>query len=919
MGDATAAAMAATAHDFGDGRIAPAADASVLRPSLELAEPTALALPDVAPLAPPPELAAQLDGAAGPGLRERFAGPLEQQAQAQLQFEDQRTATLLKGQADAQAAEHAALMQQEAARAGAQADVAAARKSWQDQVSAVQTDASVQAQGARAEQQTAIDAEHVKGNAAAQKHLDDAEAQAAAKRTEAERKAESETKSAEQESGGFWGWVASKAKALVDGLKSVVNAIYDGLRAAVKAVFDAAKKLAEAAIELARLAIVTLIEGYALLLKGIVRVALAAFPKLADAACKRIDAAVAKATSAVNAVADGLKKGITAILDFVASTLDKILGLVQAAYNAAFTLIGMVISGEWKEIVQGLMNLGASAAEAPPQFEAAAYEELLGGDMSQPLSPVEMQLAGLTPPGASAGAGGAELPGPPWSADNVGVDGVLDGMELSPELSASLVQQTGGQGEVSFGQSEDPSRSMESILGMTGAGTGADTATAVDDGLSVSERAGAKWTIMKKGLSDWWSKNWPLLVAGGVVGIAGFIAANVLSGGAVLAAIPPILSVLGPLFMGMMAVQVAGYVADYLGKGWAGDTKPAGKSLAKAAAVGVIELLSYLTFKAGGAALKGAKAVAAGAKAAGKGALNLAKRGVAYVVKQGKVLLKGLSNTALGKAFTKLDDLGKSLLAKTRFKGFRIRVAAKRFTLEGKVNPWVPIAGGSLQILAESAEQIDDLAAKLKASGKVDSADIAGAKGTTADDLIDELVKKAKTGDHGAMGELAALERKVLQNGDDLSLLREVDGADKRFTQEGAKSRGNTSGKKQARTTPDYRTKGSNPELVDVKTAVDPPSSWKNWLQKQIKSVNRQLKNSRLRSGNPGGADLQLFKDAAENMKLIKSADPKVIEDIVIGAMKGRNTSLTRVTIFADGNKLFEFVRDASGAITRTI
>jgi hypothetical protein len=292
---------------------------------------------------------------------------------------------------------------------------------------------------------------------------------------------------------------------------------------------------------------------------------------------------------------------------------------------------------------------------------------------------------------------------------------------------------------------------------------------------------------------------------------------------------------------------------------------------------------------------------------------------VAYVVKQGKVLLKGLSNTALGKAFTKLDDLGKSLLAKTRFKGFRIRVAAKRFTLEGKVNPWVPIAGGSLQILAESAEQIDDLAAKLKASGKVDSADIAGAKGTTADDLIDELVKKAKTGDHGAMGELAALERKVLQNGDDLSLLREVDGADKRFTQEGAKSRGNTSGKKQARTTPDYRTKGSNPELVDVKTAVDPPSSWKNWLQKQIKSVNRQLKNSRLRSGNPGGADLQLFKDAAENMKLIKSADPKVIEDIVIGAMKGRNTSLTRVTIFADGNKLFEFVRDASGAITRTI
>ena len=706
VGGAHRAALGEAGQDFGEGAIAPSEDSEVLQAQVSLAEPQGLDAPEAPVVELPPEMAAQVDGAAGPLLQGQMQAPVLEHQAGEQAFHAEKAAAHEQARADMAAAEQDAVREQLGAREGASAEVQAAKERWREEVDAVQADAQAQATKAHGEQQGAIEKRALQANSEAQAHLDDAEKKAAAHKKEAEAKAAKEKAKADQESGGFLGWVASKAKALVDGLKAAMNTIYDGLRAAVKLVFEAAKKLAEAAIELGRKAIVLLIEGYATLLKGILKVALAAFPKLADAACKRIDQAKAKATELVNKAAATLKSVTSGILDFLSTTLDKALGLVQSLYNGAFTLIGMVISGQWKEIVKGLKNLGDSAAQAPPQFEAAAYEEVLGGDMSQPLSPAEMALAGLTPPGAAQGGGGGldELSGPPWTQDNVGVEQVLSGLELSPELQEQLMTQTGGQGEVEFGQSNDPSRSMESILGLE---QGADTAGAgqevvPDDGLSVSERAGAKWTIMKKGISDWWSKNWPLVLAGGVIGTAAFIAANILSGGAVLAAVPPILSVLGPLFMGLMAVQMGGYVAGYLEKGWAGDTQPAGKSLAKALAVGAIELISYLTFKAGGAALKGAKALAGGAKQLAKGAVSLAKRGVAYVIKQGKVLLKGLSNTGFGKAFKKLGALGKGLLSKTKFKGFRIRVGGGRFRLEGKVNPWVLLADGKVQWLDNS-------------------------------------------------------------------------------------------------------------------------------------------------------------------------------------------------------------------------
>ncbi|MCB9797806.1 MAG: hypothetical protein H6741_34435, partial [Alphaproteobacteria bacterium] len=726
-------ALAQAGQDFGEGDIAPASDAELLSASTALSAPAALDAPEAGAGGIPAEMIADVDAQAGPVLDERLQAGLQQYEQGQAQFDRDSQAARDKADADILLAESDATQTQTDARSGAQTEVGAARADWQSQIEQVKGDAASDAESARVKQLKAIQGKKTDADTKARKHIQDGERKAEAKKRDAERKAEAKKSSAKKESGGFWGWVKSKARAFVDGLKAAVNAIYEGLRAAVKAIFELAKQLAVGVIELAQKAIVGLIKAYGEILKAVVKVALAAFPKLAAEINKRIDAAVKKATEIVNKAAELLKKGVSAILDFLASTIDKLLSLVQSLYNAAFTLIGMIVSGEWKEILAGLKNLVTAAGEAPPQFEAAAYEEVLGGDMDQPLSAAELQLAGLSPklgagdeasmgmPGAMEGE--AELPGPPWTPDNVGVEQVISGMELGPELSKQIMQQTGGgDGEVQFGQSDDPSRSMEGILGVDPAQMkvgGGDIAQqlAPDDGLSVGERASARWTIMKKGLSDWWSKNWPMVVGGGVLAVGGFIAANILTGGAVLAALPAIMSALGPLFMGMMAAQVGGYVSDYLSKGWAGDTRPAGKSLAKALAVGAIELISALTFKAGGAALKGAKAVAKGvakgAKAAAKGAMKLMRRGANYVLKKGKVLLKGLGSSGLGKSFRRLDDFGKGLLKRTKFKGFRLKVKSRRFALEGKVNPWVKLAEGKLVEVdskTAGAIEVDDIA-----------------------------------------------------------------------------------------------------------------------------------------------------------------------------------------------------------------
>lgn len=742
--DRAASAEAAAHHsqalsevgvDRGENDIRPAPDDGVLQAQLTPGtRPTPGGKGIAAGQDLPPKVLTAVDAQATPILHERMGAETEKYASAQAEYQAGSEAARGTATAETRRLEAEARASQEGAREDAQAEVTSARADWHGEIEGVHQQFRTDAASASAEHGQQI-REHVEtGNREARQHMQQAEQNAAAETQKAEVEAEGKKKEAEEESGGFWGWVKSKAKALIDGLKQAVNFIYDNLRKAVRALFEAAKKLAMAAIELARTAIVGLIKAFGAALKALVSVALAAFPGIRDKFLQRIDAAVNKATDLVNKAADGLKTAVAAVLDFLASTIDQLLGLVQDVYNGILTVVGMLISGELAELLEKLGHLWEAAKTAPGQFETAAYEELLGGNLDEPLSQAELIAAGRTPPemastgpessgtgtgmvaGEHAAADGEEVETPqaPWKEDNVGVEDVVSGVELSPELTAELLSRAGDNGGIEFGQSQDADRSLESILGTQTGGQQQQTTShaqqehaKASDGLTPRERAEVKWTVMKQGLAQWWSDNWPYVIGGGIAAVAGFIAANILTGGAILAAMPTLMSVVGYLFAGVLVMQLAGHLRDFLQKGWNGDAQGGGKSLAKGLAAGAIELISWLTFKAGSAALKGAKAAAKGfvkgAQAAGRvgvkavrGAVNIVKRGANYFVKGGKVLLRGAGD-AVERGVKSLRELGERLLARTKFRGFRIKINGRRFRLEGHINPWVLLADGTIK------------------------------------------------------------------------------------------------------------------------------------------------------------------------------------------------------------------------------
>ncbi|HLP91052.1 MAG TPA: DUF4157 domain-containing protein [Nostocaceae cyanobacterium] len=705
--------------DYGENNIFPQASNEILKTNKQL---TLAEIPGApAEKAPtiPPEIAAQLDQSLAPHLQEKISPEQQKYITGKNQFDQDSTNAKTDADQQIQQLTEETKQKQLESQQQAQTDVQAAKQEWQAELDAAEQDYQQKAGKATADQRKKIETEKQKGDQEAAKHLADAEKQAEQEKQTAEGEAQKKKDEGEKESGGFLGWLADKAAAFIDGIKQAVNFIYDKLREAVKFIFEQAKKLALAAIELTQKAIVGLIQAYGEILKGIVSVVFAAFPEISKRINEKIDQAVNLAVQAVNAAADLLKQGVAGILDFLANTLDSLLKLVQDIYNGAFTVIGMILRGEFTELLEKLGNLVEAAKAAPPQFETAGLEELLGGNLDEPLSPMELAQAGVAPPGGDASAAGggdtSELPQAPWSEANVGVDAVENNMQLSPELTAELIQQTNDNGEVELASSSDSSRSMEAIMSeVTGNKEGesqqgeGQQQQHPDDGLTPRQRAEIRWNLMKQGISQWWSNNWPTVLLGATAAIGGFIALNVATGGAITAALPAIMGVVGPLFTGVTVAQIGGHIRDYLAKGWEGDIQGGGKSLAKGLAAGAIELVSALTFKAGEAAISGARRVARGAVQGAtrlaRGAMNVAARGAKFIIEKGKVLFKGIAGTGIGRHFKRLRELGANLLERMRFKRFKIKLKGLKFQLWGEINPYILIAEGKIQEVAEGTQ-----------------------------------------------------------------------------------------------------------------------------------------------------------------------------------------------------------------------
>jgi hypothetical protein len=277
--------------------------------------------------------------------------------------------------------------------------------------------------------------------------------------------------------------------------------------------------------------------------------------------------------------------------------------------------------------------------------------------------------------------------------------------------------------------------------------------------LTVGQRASYLTRQLIKGVRNWFACNWPKLLAAAIGVLTVLIVLEILTGGAITAALPPLMELIGMLMLGVAAVRVALWVGEYLSKGWAGDITRAARALARGLAVGAIELIFTLLFDFNAvikavkqgltATLRGA---ATTARAAGRTLLRSATRigraGVRTaraplraaalvgraVVRRGRLILQGLRR-GFARGVRSLEELGRRLANLVRFRRFSLSLSHRVLTLWGHFNPKVPLARVLLpeieHALAGQA-RAQDLRAILQRERRLGSSAVAAAHGAGA-------------------------------------------------------------------------------------------------------------------------------------------------------------------------------------------
>ncbi len=458
--------------------------------------------------------------------------------------------------------------------------------------------------------------------------------------------------------------------------------------------------------------------------------------------------------------------------------------------------VARIMSGD---DLEWLGNLLSAMIVVPDYIEGQFEEELIGMDLTAPL-PFERaappDAAGAISQSVAAGTvqpeNAAVLSNPNLAAGQIGVDQVAQ-LELEPELIQDL-QAQGGEKE--YRGPDDPSRSIAAIqkelagagpvagpataaAGPEPAGAGmnaaapvaqstdeqleafmnqpapdtctkeepakTDTSASIPENLKIGpltrgQRARYLLHQIGQGIKTWFHCNSYWLIPAAIGVIAALVALEILTGGAITAALPAVMDIFASIMIGVAAVRAASYMAEYVSKAISGDVIGGAKSLARGLAIIGIELIFLLLFnidkviKTLKQGLKAtAEAAAKAAKAAVKGTIesveelgrigtqgiktagrNIAGFGRA-IVRNGKLLLEGVGE-GFAKGIRKVEELFERLWNKLRFKAFRIRLTGAWFRLEGEINPWVLLAEGKIKWV----EEADVVAGKnAKLGGKI--------------------------------------------------------------------------------------------------------------------------------------------------------------------------------------------------------
>ncbi|WP_301542302.1 hypothetical protein, partial [Pyxidicoccus fallax] len=252
---------------------------------------------------------------------------------------------------------------QRAEREGARADADAQREEWSEAQRNAVDQGREDADTREQETRDRVQQEREQGEARASEHIEQGEQEASRRREEGEQEAERhQQRGAQESSGGFFGWLASRARAFFDSIKQGIRAALQAARAAVRRAIDAAKRLAQEAIERARQAVVSAIRAAGDALIAIGDTVLAAFPEARARFRGFIERRVQAAEDAVNRIAAGLQEGIQRLLDGLGALLDQALGLLESGLMAIVDAVNSA--------VQGAISAARAAVEAIGNFAA---------------------------------------------------------------------------------------------------------------------------------------------------------------------------------------------------------------------------------------------------------------------------------------------------------------------------------------------------------------------------------------------------------------------------------------------------------------------------------------------------------------------------------------------------------------------
>jgi hypothetical protein len=247
---------------------------------------------------------------------------------------EQAAAEEAKGRAD-QIAEHAA----------AKAGVSKARADWTSEQKQQADDAKLEAVSHVKEASTAIQSEKTKADSEAVKHVHAGvkEAEEAKRRGDEDARKEKQKAKEESSGGGFFGWVASKAKALYDKVKDGITNIFNKVRQAITSAINKAKEIAHSVIDKAVKFVADKIKAVANKLIALGDKLIPGFKALRTKFKNWIVARVKQAVAALNRIVTAVKDGIRRVMAAVGNALKAGLDLLKRGISAAINAVKNVV------------------------------------------------------------------------------------------------------------------------------------------------------------------------------------------------------------------------------------------------------------------------------------------------------------------------------------------------------------------------------------------------------------------------------------------------------------------------------------------------------------------------------------------------------------------------------------------------